>query len=325
MKVGIDTFSIRDLKLDIFQMLDWIKDHGFAGGLFSVQGTDEEKLQEFYARAGELEIYADISVSSPNPYTNPEKPKSIRETVDSIVAEIKTAGKIGFRELHSTLGGPGNRYSKLIPWDKQLYVTEQIFHRLRPVLRDFGCRIDLETHGDTTTFELVELTEKVGPDICGICLDTANVFIFGEHPIEAAKRAAPYTHLTHIKDAFIFFDEKGVKRQTIPPGRGSIDWKELLSILYEYNPDLNLSIEDHKWIFGAEIFEQEWNNEQRRLSRKELAMTMKMAWLEQKRIFDGERQDPYEYEKTPHVEELEERLIFGRDYLNRIIQENNLI
>ena len=47
---------------------------------------------------------------------------------------------------------------------RQLDASRELLEGLGPVLRGHGCRIDLETHGDATTWELVRLAEAVGAD-----------------------------------------------------------------------------------------------------------------------------------------------------------------
>jgi sugar phosphate isomerase/epimerase len=322
MKVGIDTFSIRELKLDPFGQLDWIKAHGFAGAQFGSLGTDVKKLQEIKSHADSQGLYSYTSVSSPNPHLGNQSFKGIRKT---IAEQIEAAAEVGWHELHSSLGSDTNRYRHpSVSWQKQLADSVHVLQQLAPELRASNSRINLEPHFDTTSFELVMIAETVGPDICGVCLDTANVILFGEHPVEAAKRVAPYTHQTHLKDAFPYFGDKGLMRQTCEPGKGAIDWEQVLSILGEYSPDLPLSIEDHKWLFGAEIFESWWHGEQPDLTRKELSMTMQLAWQEQQKITSGERMDPDEYEEIPYLEELETRLHNGRDYLNLTLEKLGL-
>jgi hypothetical protein len=66
-------------------------------------------------------------------------------------------------ELHSSLGGGDERYLDPVPWTQQLADSTRFIRSLAPVLRQHGSRIDLETHGDTTTWELVRLAEDVGP------------------------------------------------------------------------------------------------------------------------------------------------------------------
>ena len=318
MKVGIDTFSISALGLDPLGQLEWIKKHEFAGAQFGCLGTDVVKLKEIKACADSQSLYTHTSVISPNPHIGNQ---SITELIKNLTVQIETAAEASWHELHSTLGADENRYRHLdVSWQKQLSDSIHVLQQIAPVLRTHQSRINLEPHFDTTTFELVRIAETVGPDICGVCLDTANVILFGEHPVEAAKRVAPYTHLTHLKDAFPYFGEKGLMRQTCPPGSGAIDWKQVLSVLHEYSPDLPLSIEDHKWLFGAEIFESWWHEQQADLSREELAMTVQLAWQEQQKINSGKRMNPDEYELIPYAEELETRLFQGRDYLNTILK-----
>lgn len=318
MKVGLDTFSIRDLKLDEFGQLDWIKAHDLEGAQLGNMGQDSGKAREIRKHADSLGLYSHVSVSWPNPVLHTVSGDTLAET---LTREIETAAQAGWHELHSALGSDQNRYrSPDTPWTQQVEASIQLLKNIAPVLRHCRSRINLETHFDTTTFELVEIIEKVGPDICGICLDTANVVLFGEHPLSAAKRAAPYTHLTHIKDAMLYFGPRGLMRQTFPPGRGQIDWPGLLEILAEYEPDLPLSIEDHKWLFGAEIFESGWHSEQRHLSREELAMTVGLAWEGQQGISSGRFPNPDDYENIPYLDELEDRLHAGRDHLKASIR-----
>ncbi len=319
MKVGIDTFSISSLNLDAFGQLDWIAGHGFDGAQFGCLGTDPVLLRDIRSRADGLGLYSHVSIGSPNPALGA---KSARDLEAEMVKQIEAYATDGWHELHSALGADSNRYRhETISWPDQLKASTEALLRLAPVLRHHASRINLETHFDTTTFELARLCETVGPDVCGVCLDTANVMLFGEHPVRAARRVAPFVHLTHTKDAFLFFCTTGLRRQTVPPGSGAIDWEALLSALGEVSPDLPLSIEDHKWLFGAEIFESWWHEQQPDLTREELAMTVQLAWQGHQQILSGERPDPDEYEKIPYAEEMESRLTRGRDYLRGVLKK----
>ena len=51
---------------------------------------------------------------------------------------------------------------------------------------------------------------------------------------------------------------------------------------------------------------------------------IQMVWKCQKLINNGELPDPEEYEKIPHIEELEERLHAGRGYLKEMIRRLGL-
>ena len=321
MRVGIDTFTIRELGLDPFGQLEFIKERGFEGAQFGALGTDRGKLTEVRAHADSLGLYSHVSVTSPNPHSGePARDERLR----LIEEQIEAAATCGWHELHSLLGGEDTRYRDPVPWRQHLADSTEMIRELGPVLRAHGSRIDLETHGEATTFELVRIVEEAGPDIAGICLDTANVLIFGEDPVAAARRAAPYTHLTHTKDAIVYFCDRGVTRQGRPPGEGVLDWEQILPILAEHEPNLPLSIEDHKWLFGAWMFEAEWLSEQADLTREELAAFVGLAWRCQAKIDAGELPPPDEYEAIPYLDQIEERLASSRDYLRELLERLEL-
>jgi sugar phosphate isomerase/epimerase len=195
---------------------------------------------------------------------------------------------------------------------------------LGPVLREHGSRVDIEDHGDITSFELVRIIEATGPDLAGVCLDTANMLLFAEDPVASVRRLAPYTHLTHTKDAIMFFIDEGIRRQGRPPGQGIVDWETILPALAEHEPDLPLSIEDHKWLFDAEIFQPDWHALQADLTREELGQFVRLTWDCQRRIHSGELPDPETYEAIPYPEQMEERLGSAREYLNALLERCHL-
>jgi len=327
MRVGVDTFTLRDLKLDPFQQLDFIHRFGLDGAQFGgvkglSAGRDAGELRAIRERADELGLYTQVSLSiSPNPHLAGLPPDELEA---EIRRDIEAAAACGWHELHASMGGGNERYLHPAPWTQHLADTAAVVRRLGPVLREHGSRIDIETHGDVTTFELIRLIEDVGPDIAGICLDTANLLCQCEDPVEAAKRAAPYTHLTHLKDGAISFIPTGYRRQSLPAGRGLLEWRAILPILAVEEPNLPLSIEDHKWLFDFHVFDPHWLRLHPDLTREEFAKVMQFACRCEQRIREGTLPEPNTYEKIPHVDEVEERLAAARDYLKGMITELGL-
>jgi sugar phosphate isomerase/epimerase len=199
-----------------------------------------------------------------------------------------------------------------------LQKSAEFVRSLRPVLAECGSRINLENHGDST-FDLLQVVEAVGEDICGICFDTANTLVNAEDPVLAAKRVAPYTHMSHCKDGLTFFTANGVSRQGKPPGQGVVDFAQIIPILGAYNRDLRLSIEDHKMIFEFRIFDRDWMAKNPKLNSYELGQYVKLAAEAEKRLARGELPGVDEYEAAPFVEEMEQRLTDGAAFLRGLL------
>lgn len=327
MRVGCDTFTLRDLKLGPYEQLRYLHDLGLEGaqfgGLRGLSKTlDIGELTALRDAADELGMYTQVSVSVTcnRHLLNLDEAEHRR----LLAEEIAAGAQAGWHELHAHLGGGDERYHHPVPWTKHLADAAAFLRTLGPVLREHGSRLNVETHGDCTTFELVRLIEAVGPDVVGICFDTANVLCHCEDPTEATKRAAPYVHLTHLKDGALFFTDRGYGRQTLPPGRGLLDWEAILPILAEYEPDLPLSIEDHKWLFYFHCFDPQWLRLHPDLTREELAQVMQFAWRCHEQMAAGELPEPEEYEQIPHVDEVTERLKAGGDYLKALVQRLGL-
>ena len=312
MKVGIDSFALHPLKLQPLAILEWAHAHHFDGVQFGFLGDDPGLWREVRAEADRRGLYTHVSVSSPNVHLG----KLDRATtLARLTVQIERAAACGWHELHSSLGGPDTRYQHPVPWTTHLADATSLIQDLRPVLRAHHSRIDLETHGEITTFELVRLVETAGPDIAGVCLDTANTLCFAENPVAAARRVAPYTHLTHAKDGIVYFCPTGIMRQGRPPGQGQVDWTLILPLLAAHEPDLPLSIEDHKWLFSADVFLPAWHQANPDLPREELAQVVHLAWQTTQRFASGDLPDPAAYEAIPYADQLEARLSSGRAYL----------
>ena len=247
-----------------------------------------------------------------------------RETLEVMTREIEMCAATGWHELRAVLGGVEERFGPDARWREHRQSCIELLKAVAPVLKANQCRINLEDHGDLSTFELVEIVEDVGPDVVGVNLDTANVLLFAEDPVMAAGRVAPYTHLTHAKDGILFFTDGGVTRQGRPPGGGVVDWPGVLEVLAEHNPEMPISIEDHKWLFEVKIFENAWHEAHGRVSTYELSQFVRLAAEGSRKLMTGELPDAAQYESIPFVEQMGDRLSQGRTYLQGLVAELGL-
>jgi hypothetical protein len=178
-----------------------------------------------------------------------------------------------------------------------------------------GCRLNLETHEEVTIPELVRLVEAVGPDVLGLCMDTANILARAADPAVAGRRIAPYVHMMQAKDAIVTFVEDGLQRQIRPCGEGVVDW----SALGEQCPDLNLSPEDHKGLMAIPIFDPARRAGHPELTADELAQVVRLAWRCEQRIAAGGLLPPGEYEAIPFAQQKEARQQASVEHLRSVV------
>ena len=222
---------------------------------------DAGELREVAAEARTRGLRLEAGVGKVNPFSTPEAP-AIRalgggDYRAAIQRMVSAAAEAGIHELWTALcnyqfdlAAHGiyafDRFRTDVTWEEQLAATTRFLATLAPMLRDYGTHLNIETHEEITTFELVRIVEDVGPDVIGITFDTANVLVRGEEPVAAASRVSPYLRATHVRDAALLEAPQGLARLLMPVGHGVIDWPALLDTLAAQLPaglDVMLSIE----------------------------------------------------------------------------------
>jgi len=322
-RVGLDVYSIAHLKLDAFQTLEYCTAHGLEGAHFFTpfqlsEGLDMGRLLEVRQEADRRQLYLEVGLPTVNPHKfGPDHDARVR-------ACVRVCRQLGCRELRSHFGARGDRLNPTTRWADQIRDGTEYLRSLGPMLRDLDCRIDLETHADCTTTELIRVVEELGADVQGICLDVGNTFRQLEDPVEAARRAAPYTHITHTKDAILFFTERGLAWQTRPCGEGAIDWSVVLPILAEHKPDLTLSIEDEPYMRDYPIFEPDFLAYHPDLTPVELAALVKVAREWTARIERGESPEPHAYEARGWQADSDGRIERAAAHLNQVLSATGL-
>ena len=217
---------------------------------------DPGAIAEFSAEARARGMFVQAGVGKVNPYMTAELPR-VRDLGDGsylagMERMIAICAEQGWTEAWSATGGykhelPApycfDRFRTDVDWADQLASTARFLTLLAPALRGNGVRINLETHEEITTFEILRLIEEVGDDVLGVCLDPANLPVRGELVTDAVRRVASHVHLTHLRDAVLVPTAEGLSRFLVPVGRGLIDWPDLLGRVLAAQPGLDLVIE----------------------------------------------------------------------------------
>ncbi|MEA5455849.1 sugar phosphate isomerase/epimerase [Sinomonas sp. JGH33] len=263
MKIGVDGRKIpRAADHSPVEILEHAASLGMEGVYFRTvlditPILDLGVLREVRERADALGLYLQMGLAKVNPYAAAEAPE-VRVLGDGDytrgIVRMMEACREGADcgELWVACGNykanlPGyyanDRFRTDAPWPDQLVAIEKFLHQLAPAALDLGVHLNIETHEEITTNEVVRLVEAVGPDVLGITFDSANVLARGEDPVAAARRVAPYVRATHLRDSVLAFTDFGLARSFSPCGLGVIDWDGVLGALWEHSPDLWASIE----------------------------------------------------------------------------------
>ncbi|MFF0922552.1 sugar phosphate isomerase/epimerase family protein [Rhizobium leguminosarum] len=327
MKLGIDSIKLPEAKKrGPLASLDHVKELGLAGIFFSTAldmspDLDSGLLREIRAKADDLGLYLESGIGKINPYCSAEEPALRAAGGGDIIAGftrmIEASAAIGCHELWVAPGNfkseyrgrlANDRFRTDVTWEEQLLGMEKVLRQLAPVARANGAHMNIETHDEITSFEILRLIEKVGADCVGVVFDTANGLQRGEHPVFAAKRLAPHIRQTHIKDAYVGRAPGGLDFQTRPVGGGIVDFAAILPILSDANAALNLSLEVAQSVADKprkanprqciEIDDPVWRAGHPDLTADELAAYMAMVDAYEKRVASGAVLDWEAYESS---------------------------
>ncbi|MDJ0358184.1 sugar phosphate isomerase/epimerase family protein [Paenarthrobacter sp. PH39-S1] len=240
--------------------LEVLQELGFDGILVRTMDEafpdlDPLRISEFGHAADAAGMFVQMGLGKINPYMTAELPRVRVLGGGSYLAGmerlIRICGAHGWQEAWTATGGykkyPGlfafERFRTDVDWKDQLQATARLVALLAPTLRANGVRLNIETHEEITTFEILRLVEEAGSDVLGVCLDPANLLVRGELVAPAVGRVASATHMTHLRDAIVMPVEDGLGRFLAPLGDGIINWRELLEELLADRPDMHLTIE----------------------------------------------------------------------------------
>ncbi|TAV47295.1 sugar phosphate isomerase/epimerase [Rhizobium leguminosarum] len=351
MKLGIDSIKLPEAKKrGPLASLDHVKELGLAGIFFSTAldmspDLDSGLLREIRAKADDLGLYLESGIGKINPYCSAEEPALRAAGGGDIIAGftrmIEASAAIGCHELWVAPGNfkseyrgrlANDRFRTDVTWEEQLLGIEKVLRKLAPVARANGAHMNIETHDEITSFEILRLIEKVGADCVGVVFDTANGLQRGEHPVFAAKRLAHHIRQTHIKDAYVGRAPGGLDFQTRPVGGGIVDFAAILPILADANPTLNLSLEVAQSVADKprkanprqciEIDEPIWRAGHPDLTADELAAYMAMVDAYEKRVASGAVLDWEAYESSRYGYPTYEVQSYGFDEAIAFIKQS---
>ncbi|WP_406696886.1 sugar phosphate isomerase/epimerase family protein [Singulisphaera sp. Ch08] len=327
-RIGLDHYTIAHRDLSAEATLEFAQAHGFDGVQFlNPESIDRSlapgPLAAFRRRAEERALYLEVGLPSPNPVRRSRheaRDVTAAEHAHDLVRHLEAIAALGCRHARAYVGDRHDRFRTDVRWDAQRAATLDVLSILAPRLRELGLQIALETHADLTVEELVEMIDRLGPDIVGVTFDTGNLLMRLDEPIAAAERLAPHVLATHVKDAILGFTPRGLCWQARPIGSGVIPMPDVLATLIHANPRLTLSIELHPRTYDLPIFDKTWLSFFPNLRPEALAGIVNLAERCDRRFTEGSLVRPEVIEAIPWVDRDLDWIASSLGYLRTVVQ-----
>jgi sugar phosphate isomerase/epimerase len=327
-RIGFDHYTISHRGLTPEATLAFAREHGFDGVQFLEPSSLDRALGPTHLaairRAAEhLGLYLEVGLPSPNPVRRSrEEDRTIlpAEHARDLAAHVEAVAALGCRYARAYVGDRHDRFRTDFPWKEQRAATIEVLSALAPLLRERGLKVALETHADQTTDELLEMIDRVGPDIAGVTLDTGNLVMRLDDPITAVQRLAPHVLATHVKDAVLAFTTRGLVWQARPIGSGVLPMPDLLAPLLHARSDLTLSIELHPRTYDLPIYDQSWLAFFPGLRPASLAAVIRLAATCEGRYAEGALARPEVVEAIPWAQRDLDWLASSLGYLRQVVE-----
>lgn len=284
---------------------------------------DQRHLEQFRDLAERLGLYLEVGLPSPNPLRCLERGTAAADPkahAKLLAPHLEAVATLGCRHACAFVGNRHDRFRRDPPWSAQLEATRQVLEHLRPLLKSFGLRIALETHADVTVTELLRLVEDVGTDIVGVTLDTGNLVMRLDDPLEAAERLAPLVLSVHAKDAVLAFSQRGLRWQVRPVGSGILPIPEILARVERATSGVNISIELHARTYDLPVYDPAWLAHFPDLTPAMLVSIVRLAVECERRYREGSLERPEAVEAIPWDQRDLDWVARSSGYLRPIIQ-----
>ena len=257
MKLGLESYSVRNSGLDPVGVVRLANELGLQGVLFDMSpftSFRDEELAAIRKTADDVSLYIEFSMGSLfHWHPMAEKGRDLLAdagyNIDVSEAEIV----IHHLDIARKLGSPLLRCVG-VTWpvrnggQDMVALADGPVAILREACRaaeEMGLKIAMENHADFTARELVGILARVGSPAFGFTVDCGNLAFDLDDPLRLAEIMAPYALTTHYKNYRVLRTPQGIAMGNCALGDGEIDIVGIADILGRHNPQITVNIEIH--------------------------------------------------------------------------------
>lgn len=242
-RLGFDTFSIRDFDWKDIQLLDYAASQKLdtvqLSSLNDYENLDPAHLAKVKDHAERVGIAIDAGIGCICDAATSWDPKEGNPTA-YLRKGLRVAKAVGAHAMRCNMGSRDDRPNL----DRCMEATVKALQSVRAEALDLGIRIAVENHaGDMQAREVKSLIEAAGKDFVGSCLDTGNPLWAVEDPLLTLETLGPYVVTTHIRDSAVFEHPRGAAVQWVALGDGSIDFRRFVELYQKLCPKAAMQLE----------------------------------------------------------------------------------
>lgn len=244
--LGFDNFSIRALKWNASQLLDFAGTQKVDSLLLSdldvYENHQANYLRELASKASDLGVVVHAGTGGICPSAGRWNDKW-GSPEEHLRLGIRIASEIGSPVFRCYLGGEKDRRTEG-GIQKHIDRTVEVLKKVKTAAMDANVKIAVENHaGDMQARELVGLIEAAGPEYVGATVDSGNATWTLEDPIENLKILGPYAVSSGIRDSTAWLTDTGARVAWNAVGDGLVDWERYADLFAELCPGVPFQLE----------------------------------------------------------------------------------
>lgn len=244
-RLGYDTYSLRSLKWNAMQHLQFAANQGLDAIQFSsindFGDVSPEGLRIVRARSEQLNIRIDGGVGCACELSKNWKAKD-GSPVQVLERGIDIASQVGAKVVRCYMGTDADRYGGK-PLEQLMEALVRNLKAVRAKAVDSGVKIAIENHKDMQAWQAKQVIEEAGKDFVGSNLDLGNPTYVMENPLTTLETLGPYAATTHVRDTAVYEHPRGAAVQWTALGDGSIDLKAIMERYKTVCPDSSFHLE----------------------------------------------------------------------------------
>lgn len=245
LRLGIDTYSLRSFRWNVFQQLDYadnLKLDAVQATLRDFESLDEAYLKKARDCADRLGILLEPGCGCICPLSVGWKAQRQDDPTKNLLEIIRIARGLGAKSAKVYMGMSQDRRGPL-PITALMEATIKALRTVRSQALDAGMKIALENHGELRATEAMTIIVESGADFVGSCLDSGNPVNLVEDPLYTLEVLGPYAATSHIRDSVVYEHPRGAVIQHVAMGDGTIDFRQFFARFRDLCPDTPVVLE----------------------------------------------------------------------------------